>query len=93
MDRVKNSSHENQYAKSVDVSCMGGWESESTVAEGTVSFAFMVAAVTKSASLIPTGQALQELTSVRTTVLAVSRTFAKVGCGWALRPRLTRPLN
>ena len=34
-----NSSHENQYAKSVDVSCMGGWESESTVAEGTVSFA------------------------------------------------------
>ena len=40
MDRVINSSHENQYAKSVDVSCMGGWESESTVAEGTVSFAF-----------------------------------------------------
>ena len=40
MDRVINSSHENQYAKSVDVSCMRGWESESTVAEGTVSFAF-----------------------------------------------------
>ena len=35
-----NSSLENQHAKSVDVSCMGGWESESTVAEGTVSFAF-----------------------------------------------------
>ena len=86
MDRVKSSSHENQYAKSVDVSCMGGWESESTVAEGTVSFAFMVAAVTKSASLIPTGQALQELTSVRTTVLAVSRTSRRSAAGGRCGP-------